>query len=86
MSISKHNELSRAWGKNIYYVSASSLDYDNVIFTNQNSWGGHKTVDLIDIKTRKLVLPPYKIMALGNKKVAFIGATTPQTLTSSTPV
>ena len=33
----------------------------------------------------KLVLPPYKILALGNKKVAFIGATTPQTLTSSTP-
>ena len=46
---------------------------------------GYYCANLIDIKTRKLVLPPYKILALGNKKVAFIGATTPQTLTSSTP-
>ena len=46
---------------------------------------GYYSANLIDIKTRKLVLPPYKILALGNKKVAFIGATTPQTLTSSTP-
>ena len=45
---------------------------------------GYYSANLIDIKTRKLVLPPYKILALGNKKVAFIGATTPQTLTSST--
>ena len=46
---------------------------------------GYYSANLIDIKTRKLVLPPYKILALGNKNVAFIGATTPQTLTSSTP-
>ena len=46
---------------------------------------GYYCANLIDIKTRKLVLPPYKILALGNKKVACIGATTPQTLTSSTP-
>lgn len=46
---------------------------------------GYYSANLIDIKTRKLVLPPYKILGLGNKKVAFIGATTPQTLTSSTP-
>ena len=46
---------------------------------------GYYCANLIDIKTRKLVLPPYKIIAAGNKKLAFIGATTPQTLTSSTP-
>lgn len=34
----------------------------------------------------KAVLPAYKIMSFGNKKVAFIGATTPQTLVSSTPI
>ena len=46
---------------------------------------GYYCANLIDIKTRKLILPPYKMLELGNKKVAFIGATTPQTLTSSTP-
>ena len=46
---------------------------------------GYYSANLIDVKTRKLVLPPYKVIALGNKKVAFIGVTTPQTLTSSTP-
>ena len=46
---------------------------------------GYYCANLIDIKTRRLILPPYKMLALGNKKVAFIGATTPQTLTSSTP-
>lgn len=46
---------------------------------------GYYCANLIDIKTRKLVLPPYKIFELGNKKAAFIGTTTPQTLTSSTP-
>ena len=46
---------------------------------------GYYCANLIDIKTRKLVLPPYKILELGNKKAAFIGTTTPQTLTSSTP-
>ena len=46
---------------------------------------GYYCANLIDIKTRKPVLPSYKVLALGNKKVAFIGATTPQTLTSSTP-
>ena len=46
---------------------------------------GYYSANLIDVKTRKLVLPPYKVLTLGNKKVAFIGVTTPQTLTSSTP-
>jgi 2',3'-cyclic-nucleotide 2'-phosphodiesterase (5'-nucleotidase family) len=46
---------------------------------------GYYCVNLIDIKTRKQVLKPYKVITAGNKKLAFIGATTPQTLTSSTP-
>ena len=45
---------------------------------------GYYCANLIDIKTRKLVLPPYKILALGNKKVAFIfgGRKRPETVQS----
>lgn len=32
------------------------------------------------------VFAPYKLVTLGNRKIGFIGATTPQTITSSTPV
>ena len=38
-----------------------------------------------DLRTGKLVADPSKIMEVGGKKIAFIGATTPCTLTGSTP-
>ena len=38
-----------------------------------------------DLRTGKLVANPSKIMEVGGKKIAFIGATTPCTLTESTP-
>ena len=46
---------------------------------------GFYCANLTDLKTGKLVLKPYKIIRLGDKKIGFVGVTTPQTLTSSTP-
>ena len=34
-------------------------------------------------KNKASIFPPYKILTVGNKKIAFIGIITPQTLTSS---
>ena len=41
--------------------------------------------NFIDLRTNQPVLPPYKIMTFGNKKVAFVGCTTPESFTKSTP-
>ena len=38
-----------------------------------------------EIATGKTLLAPYKIVTLGNRKVAFVGATTPESLTKSNP-
>ena len=38
-----------------------------------------------DLRTGQLFLTPYKIFTYGNVKVAFVGATTPETITTSTP-
>lgn len=39
-----------------------------------------------DLRTGKTVFEPYKIVEAGGRKLAFVGVTTPLTLTSSTPV
>lgn len=46
---------------------------------------GFYCANLTDLKTGRLLLKPYKIIKLGDKKIGFVGVTTPQTLTSSTP-
>ena len=47
---------------------------------------GYYSCNLMDLRTNKLVLPPYKIVEFdGGKKAALIGVTTPQSLISSTP-
>ena len=38
-----------------------------------------------DLRAHKPVLPPYKILTLGGRQVAFVGVCTPSTYTSSTP-
>ena len=42
--------------------------------------------NFIDLRNNKSVLPSYKMFSLGNKKVALVGATTPESFTKSTPV
>ena len=46
---------------------------------------GYYCANFTDLRTKKLALPAYKIMQFGDTKVAFVGATTPGTLISSTP-
>ncbi len=41
--------------------------------------------NLYDLRTNKTVFDPYIIKEIGDKKIAFIGVTTPTTITSSTP-
>lgn len=47
---------------------------------------GYYNANFISKKTGKAVLPAYKIMEFEGTKVAFIGSSTPETLTSSTPI
>ena len=44
------------------------------------------TCNFHSTKSKEVVLPAYQIVQMGNRKVAFIGITTPETITSSTPV
>ncbi len=46
---------------------------------------GYYSANFIDLKTNKTVLPPYKMLQYEDKKVAFIGVTTPEALSTSTP-
>ena len=43
------------------------------------------STNLIDLRNNKPVLSPYKIMNFGNKKIAFVGVSTPESFTKSTP-
>ncbi|MDO5305638.1 MAG: bifunctional UDP-sugar hydrolase/5'-nucleotidase, partial [bacterium] len=46
---------------------------------------GYYSANFIDLRTHKQVLSGYKILQFEDKKVAFVGVTTPETLSSSTP-
>ena len=46
---------------------------------------GYYSANFTDLRTKKLALPPYKMMQFGDTKVALVGATTPGTLISSRP-
>lgn len=51
-------------------------ELNNVIFSS----------NVMDLNANTPLLHPYKIFTFGNKKVAFVGVTSPMTLTTSTPV
>ncbi len=46
---------------------------------------GYYSSNLMDLRTGTTVFEPYKIMEFGQTKVAFVGATTPESYTKSTP-
>lgn len=52
---------------------------------NKKLKSGYYSANFEDLRTKKLALPAYKMMQFGDTKVAFVGATTPGTLISSTP-
>ncbi len=47
--------------------------------------GGYYSCNLMDLRTGKTVFEPYKMMTYGDVQVAYIGVTTPESLTKSTP-
>lgn len=46
---------------------------------------GYYSSNFMDLRTGAPVLPPYKMFTYGDTKVAFVGATTPESFTKSTP-
>ena len=54
---------------------SNCYELNNIIFCS----------NFVDLRTNTPVLNPYKMMTLGNRKIAFVGATTPESFTKSTP-
>lgn len=52
---------------------------------NKKLKSGYYSANFEDLRTKKLALPAYKMLQFGDTKVAFVGATTPGILISSTP-
>ena len=46
---------------------------------------GYYSSNFMDLRTSSAVFAPYKMFTYGNTKVAFVGATTPESFTKSTP-
>jgi 2',3'-cyclic-nucleotide 2'-phosphodiesterase (5'-nucleotidase family) len=46
---------------------------------------GYYSSNFMDLRTGSAVFAPYKMFTYGNTKVAFVGATTPESFTKSTP-
>ena len=46
---------------------------------------GYHCANFMDLRTNELVFSPYRILSFGDTRIAFVGATTPSTLVSSTP-
>lgn len=46
---------------------------------------GYYSCNFLDTRTNELVFEPYKIISYGNTKVAYVGVTTPESFTKSTP-
>ena len=60
---------------NMQNFLTNCIDLQNIIFC----------CNFVDSRSKSSVLNPYKIMTFGNKKIAFVGATTPESFTKSTP-
>ena len=64
------------------------FDYGFSQFENfaKNLKCGLYSCNLRDLRTGELILKPYKIFEYGKVKVAFVGACTPESITTSTPI
>lgn len=61
------------FGMENFLSLANSVSYDYI------------SCNFIDLKTNKTVLEPYKIIEIDGKKIAFIGISTPESLSKSAP-
>lgn len=61
------------YGMNIFFDLTKQAEYTYI------------SCNFMNLEKKKPVLQPYKILQLGDKKVAFVGISTPRTITTSTP-
>ena len=80
-------EIMNAVGYDIAVPGNHEFDYNWSQFENfaKNLKCGFISCNIRDLRTGELVFKPYKILTYGDVKVAFVGATTPESITSSTP-
>lgn len=79
--------IMNAVGYDFLIPGNHEFDYGMDVFLelNKHSKTGYYCANLMDLRTGKQVLPGYKLLTFDDTKVAFVGATTPSSSTSSTP-
>ena len=80
-------EILNAMGYELAVPGNHEFDYGWGQFESfaRNLKCGFVSCNLIDLRTGEPVFKPYKIFTYGDVKVAFVGASTPETITKSTP-
>ena len=79
--------IMNAVGYDFLIPGNHEFDYGMTRFFELNALQKKKysSCNFTDLSTGKLPLAPYKIIEAGGHKLGFVGVTTPETLTSSTP-
>lgn len=80
-------EIMNALGYDIVVPGNHEFDYTFGMFEKLSELlrSGFISCNIRDLRTGELIFKPYRILAYGDTKVAFVGVTTPETITSSTP-
>jgi len=81
-------DIMNATGYEVAAPGNHDFDYGMFQFMNLVDKAEYQFVscNFHSTKSREIVLPPSTIIECGGKKIAFVGVTTPKTMTSSTPV
>ncbi len=81
-------ELMNAVGYDAAAVGNHEFDYGmkELMVRAEELNCGYISANFYSRETGELLFDPYKIIKAGDKKIAFVGATTPETLFASTPV
>ncbi|MBQ7544617.1 MAG: bifunctional metallophosphatase/5'-nucleotidase [Synergistaceae bacterium] len=80
-------EIMNAMNYEVAVPGNHEFDYGWSQFENfaKNLKCGFISANLRDLRTGELVFKPYKMFTYGDVKVAFVGASTPESITKSTP-
>ena len=74
-------------GYDVVVPGNHEFDYnmEQLLTLNKRLNGGYVSCNFMDLKTNRTVFAPYKILTYGDTKVAYVGITTPESFTKSTP-
>ena len=80
-------EIMNAIGYDIAVPGNHEFDYGWAMFEkfSRNLKCGFISCNMRDLRTGQLIFKPYRILTYGDVKVAFVGATTPESIVKSTP-